>query len=198
MALDHANYMIAQGHSSGEYWGGPFPAYASTSSFLTRLVTHLSAPGFFFLMGAGMALFTQSRRERGWSGRRITGHFLLRGGFLILLQLLVINPLWMMGPEPFPQLYLGVLYALGGTMVLGNLMLNLSPVRLLVISAALFFYILHLWLYLLLGRIFAPQGMSIAAMHPWWFLGLLILLPLTRRYQHYKRSQPADSLLRFL
>jgi uncharacterized membrane protein len=350
MALDHANYMVAQGHSSGEYWGGPFPTYADAISFLTRLVTHLSAPGFFFLMGAGMVLFAESRRERGWTRGRITGHFLLRGAFLIFMQLLVVNPLWKLGPEPFPDLYLGVLYALGGTMLLGSLMLNLSPTLLLAVStglflgtelthpdpsqwglifdqplglllgysggsgvlwvnypilawleltvfgmlfgrwlsknagtaygkglriggvllglflilrvlngfgnirprlgdtwidflnvvkyppsmtftsltmgvnlillwafhrwenrirgalaplvvfgrAPLFFYILHLALYLLLGRLFAPRGMSIPAMYPWWMLGLLILFPLTRIYQHYKHAQPANSLLRFL
>jgi uncharacterized membrane protein len=26
MAVDHANYFVAHQHSSGEYWGGPFPA----------------------------------------------------------------------------------------------------------------------------------------------------------------------------
>ncbi len=350
MALDHANYMIARGHTSGEYWGGPFPTYTDAISFLTRLVTHLSAPGFFFLMGAGMVLFAQSRRERGWTRGRISGHFLLRGASLIFVQLLVINPLWKLGPEPFPDLYLGVLYALGGTMLLGSLMLNLSPAALLATSAGLFlgtelthpdpgqwglifdqplglllgygggdgtvwvtypilpwleltlfgmsfghwlskdargacrrgariggmliglflilrvlngfgnirprpgdtwmdflnvvkyppsmtftsltmgsnlillwafqrwedrirpalaplvvfgraplfFYILHLALYLLLGRLFAPRGMSIPAMYPWWLLGLLILFPLTRIYQGYKHAQPASSPLRFL
>ena len=54
MALDHANYFIAQAHSSGEHWGGSFPGYQAALPFLTRLVTHICAPGFFFLMGAGM------------------------------------------------------------------------------------------------------------------------------------------------
>jgi uncharacterized membrane protein len=64
--------------------------------------------------------------------------------------------------------------------------------------APLFFYILHLALYLLLGRIFAPHGMSIPAMYPWWLLGLLLLFPLTHGYQKLKHSQSAKSLLRFL
>ena len=46
MALDHANFFIAQQHSPGEYWGGPFPVYDFALPFLTRLVTHFSAPGF--------------------------------------------------------------------------------------------------------------------------------------------------------
>ena len=67
MALDHANYFVAQQHSSGEHWGGAFPAYSDSLTFLTRWVTHPVAPGFMFLMGAGMALFAHSRRKRGWS-----------------------------------------------------------------------------------------------------------------------------------
>ena len=65
MALDHANYFIAQQHSSGEHWGGSFPTYNSALPFLTRLVTHFSAPGFFFLMGVGMLLFAESQAEAG-------------------------------------------------------------------------------------------------------------------------------------
>ena len=65
MALDHANHFIAQQHSPGEYWGGPFPAYRDVLPFLTRLVTHLCAPGFFFLMGVSMFLFANSRRKQG-------------------------------------------------------------------------------------------------------------------------------------
>ena len=49
MALDHANLFIAQQHSSGEYWGGPWPVHKDVLSFLVRLVTHLCAPGFFFV-----------------------------------------------------------------------------------------------------------------------------------------------------
>jgi uncharacterized membrane protein len=55
MALDHAKHFVAQKHPSGEMWGGPFPTYTDPLAFLTRLVTHLSAPGFFFLMGIGTA-----------------------------------------------------------------------------------------------------------------------------------------------
>ena len=77
MALDHANHFIAQQHSSGEYWGGSFPRFGDALTFLTRLVTHLSAPGFFFLMGVGMLLLTNSRRKRGWSERAIMIHFLI-------------------------------------------------------------------------------------------------------------------------
>ena len=119
MALDHANHFIAQKHSSGEYWGGPFPEYDNTISFLTRLVTHLSAPGFFFLMGMGMWLFANSRREKGWSTWQILGHFVLRGSILIALQFILVNPAWELSPSGWVlETYVGVLFALGGSMIL--------------------------------------------------------------------------------
>ena len=71
MALDHASLFIAHKHSSGEMWGGPYPVYTDTLAFLTRFVTHFCAPGFFFLMGVGMALLALSRQEQGWSKWRI-------------------------------------------------------------------------------------------------------------------------------
>lgn len=79
MALDHANYFIAQQHPGGEHWGGPFPEYSDALSFLTRLVTHPAPTTFFFLMGVGMLLFAASRRKRGWSEAAIIRHFFIRG-----------------------------------------------------------------------------------------------------------------------
>jgi uncharacterized membrane protein len=138
MALDHANHFVAQQHSSGEYWGGPFPVYHDGLAFLTRLVTHLSAPGFFFLMGIGMMLFTDWRRKAGWSERAIAGHFLIRGGLLIALQLLIVNRAWELSPGGWgPYVYIGVLFALGGTMILGSLLLRLKPEALLALTGVL-------------------------------------------------------------
>ena len=139
MALDHANYFVAQQHSPGEYWGGAFPAYHDALAFLTRLVTHLSAPGFFFLMGVGMGLFADSRRKRGWSKWAITRHFLVRGGLLIVLQLLVVNRAWELSPGGWGvDIYIGVLFALGGTMMLaGTLLLWLGPRVLLALTGVL-------------------------------------------------------------
>jgi uncharacterized membrane protein len=62
----------------------------------------------------------------------------------------------------------------------------------------MFFYILHLYLYGRLGAWFEPAGTSIAAMYPYWLLGLLALFPLCRWYGDFKRRQPSRSLFRFL
>lgn len=137
MALDHANYFIAQQHSSGENWGGTFPSYTSALPFLTRLVTHFSAPAFFFLMGVGMVLFAKSRKAQGWNNWKIISHFCIRAIILILLQFLVINFIWKAGPDFFPEIYIGVLVALGITMVIGSFFLELKTLPLLLLTLGL-------------------------------------------------------------
>jgi uncharacterized membrane protein len=139
MALDHANHFIAQKHSSGEMWGGPFPAYTDPLAFLTRLITHLSAPGFFFLMGVGMLLFANAQRKQGWSEWAIVRFFLIRGGILIALKFVVVNRAWELSPGGWGiSIYIGVLFALGATMILGSLFLRLKTPYLLILAAALF------------------------------------------------------------
>jgi uncharacterized membrane protein len=138
MALDHANYMVALRHSPGEYWGGYFPVYNNPLAFVNRFVTHLCAPGFFFLMGLGMLFFAESRREKGWRTSQILRHFWIRGALLIAMQFFIVNRIWKMASPPFPDTYIGVLVALGGTMILGSLFLRLKPAYLALSSLALF------------------------------------------------------------
>ena len=139
MALDHANYFVAQKHPASEMWGGPFPAYTDPIAFLTRLITHLSAPGFFFLMGVGMFLFADARRKQSWSEWRIARFFLLRGGILIALKFLLINRAWELSPGGWNlQIYIGVLFALGGTLIIGSFFLQLKTTYLLILTIALF------------------------------------------------------------
>ena len=85
MALDHANTLLSWG-SQSEFWGGSPPEYGSAAAFLIRFVTHLCAPGFFFLMGVGMALLRDARMRSGWSIQRVTRFFALRGVVIILLH----------------------------------------------------------------------------------------------------------------
>ena len=139
MALDHANFHIAQQHSSGEYWGGYFPVFDTPFHFLTRFVTHVCAPGFFFLMGVGMVLFQSSRRKKGWKETEIRRHFLTRGLVLILVQLILdFLKIWSTSSSSSPLWYVGVLAALGAGMLLCIPLLNLKPVSLGVIVGWLF------------------------------------------------------------
>ncbi|HEU5099397.1 MAG TPA: heparan-alpha-glucosaminide N-acetyltransferase domain-containing protein [Roseiflexaceae bacterium] len=137
MALDHANALIAHQHPPAEIWSRSPPDYTSALAFLTRLVTHLAAPGFFWLLGAGMILFADARRRLGWSEGGIRRHLGLRGVLLIGLQLLVENPAWQIGQSfRIVPVYIGVLYALGGAMIVGALLLRLPALVLIALGAA--------------------------------------------------------------
>ena len=138
MALDHANHFIAHKHPPGEYWGGGFPVYYDALTFITRLVTHLAPSGFFLLMGIGMVLFADSGRRRGWSEWAVIKHFLARGVVLIALQLMLVNRAWESHPSGWGiDIYIGVLVALGGSMILGSLLLRLRPKYLLALTGLL-------------------------------------------------------------
>lgn len=139
MALDHANAFIAHAHPRPEFWTGPFPDYADPLAFLTRFVTHLAAPGFFFLMGASITLFADSRRKLGWSEWAITQHFLIRGLILIALQFLIENPAWQLGAilrgeGSLLPVYVGVLYGLGSCLILAAFLRRLPSMPLIVVS----------------------------------------------------------------
>lgn len=142
MALDHANLFIAHGHSRPEMWVGGFPTYNDPLVFFTRAITHLAAPGFFMLMGAGMVLFANSRARLGWTPEAVRMHLVVRGTSLILLQLFVEDPAWIWGTGgPFTILdipiYFGVLYGLGGAMIFGALLVQAGPRVLLGFSVGL-------------------------------------------------------------
>ena len=101
-------------------------------------MTHLAAPGFFFLLGAGMVLFAESRGRLGWSYGAIARKLIVRGLLLIALQLLVENPAWQLGGPFHVSLlsYIGVLYALGGAMIVGALLVRLRAAALVGIGLA--------------------------------------------------------------
>ncbi len=64
--------------------------------------------------------------------------------------------------------------------------------------APLFFYILHLFLYASIGILITPRGTSVAAMYPFWLLGLIVLYPLCYWFAKFKHGRPANSLIRFI
>ena len=153
MALDHASFFLAKTHSH-EFWGTAMPCYDSAMPFLFRAVTHLCAPGFFLLMGVGMALFIAGRIREGWGNRRVTRFFLIRGLMLIAVQQFLENPAWYLGSlgtaagaftfrgGPIPgggassEFYLGVLYGLGSTMVVWGLFFRLPSSAVMALSMA--------------------------------------------------------------
>ena len=81
MAIDHASAFFARQHGS-EFWSGAMTSYTSAFPFVTRLVTHLCAPGFFFLMGAGIV----------W-GSSSPGRIALRGLVILLAGQVLEGPI---------------------------------------------------------------------------------------------------------
>lgn len=355
MALDHSLSMIGKISYGNEAWGISLPNHDSLLHFLPRLLSHLCAPGFLFLMGVGVPLLIRSRLEKGWTYGQIRFYLIKRGLLLIVLQHFIYNPPWMIlikvgnfPPSPFPGdggipwfsysilstlgmllifwailgkvrtrtilfisvttliasqvviyyadpevLYnplvrllsipgqsgswlvryplvpwvgltgLGVLWGrsyladkgltykrtlyiamllIGGFCIIrmangfGNfhgrgsslltffhvtkyppslaflsltmgvnlfLLWNLfnmnKPIRVLQIigSSPLFFYLIHIYVYLLIGFLF-PHGASFWVVVPFWVLGILLLVPLCKKYSKFKQNKPVGSFWRML
>jgi uncharacterized membrane protein len=157
MAIDHASFFVAGKHP-GEFWGVPLPTYAGAIPFLTRWVTHLAAPGFFFLLGVGVVLLTAAREKAGWDEGRIFRHLAIRGLVLILAQHLIENLAWMLGQHTKAAaevalvpgtdsniwLHFGVLNALGFALIAAGVLTRLRPWMSALIGAGLIALTLYL------------------------------------------------------
>ncbi len=62
--------------------------------------------------------------------------------------------------------------------------------------AALFSYLAHIGIYVLMGRLLAPQGSSFGVMYALWLAGLAILYFPALWYGKYKSGQPLRSWVR--
>jgi uncharacterized membrane protein len=132
MALDHVGLMVGRFHSQ-EMWAGAWTRYSSDLPFLTRFVTHFCAPGFFLLMGVGLALMADARTRQGWTGRRIARAIAIRGLLLVLVATFLEVPAFLAATLSGPSLgdnpeyaipggperrwVLTVLFALGASMI---------------------------------------------------------------------------------
>jgi uncharacterized membrane protein len=63
--------------------------------------------------------------------------------------------------------------------------------------SALIFYILHLYLFGIIGLFFTPQGTGIPLMYIFWLCGLVLLYPLCLWYGKFKSQKAQESLWRF-
>ena len=104
MAIDHASAFIARQHAA-EFWAGAMSAYTNWFPFLTRAVTHLCAPGFFFLMGAGVYWYAASTGNA--VGRTVKRGFVL----FVLAQLVEVPIMLLQGILPPAKVNLNVVTA---------------------------------------------------------------------------------------
>jgi len=141
MALDHASMLVARRHAQ-EYWGAALPVFPDSFWFMVRWLTHVCAPGFAMLMGVGIVLLVEARVRKGWDMTHVRRYLINRGMLLVVLQLLVEDPAWILGifsAHPGAaitwgdmagggsdvRLHLGVLFSLGMSMMVWALMLEL-------------------------------------------------------------------------
>lgn len=58
----------------------------SKTAWTVRMLTHLCAPGFMFLLGMGVVYFGRSRSKLGWPAYRMASHFAIRAVVLALVN----------------------------------------------------------------------------------------------------------------
>jgi len=109
MAIDHVRVF------SGVPAGGPTPGI-----FFTRWITNFCAPAFIFL--AGTSAFLYGRRHAD-----LSRFLLLRGLWLVLLELTAVRVGWTFNLEFSTYLLAGVLWAIGWCMVLMAGLVRLPP-----------------------------------------------------------------------
>lgn len=113
MALDHTRDFFSHLHFAPEDMTQTWPTL-----FLTRWLTHFSAPGFFFLAGTGAFLSL----SRGRSPAKVSRFLWTRGLWLVFLEMTIIWLAWTFAPG-FG--FGGVIWALGWSMVAMALVVRL-------------------------------------------------------------------------
>lgn len=102
MAIDHVRVY------AGVPPGGPTPGV-----FFTRWITHFCAPAFVFLAGTAAFLYGARVRSRGELARFL----LVRGLWLVLLELTVLRFAWTFNFDYASFTFAGVIWAIGWSMV---------------------------------------------------------------------------------
>jgi uncharacterized membrane protein len=91
--------------------------------FLTRWVTHLCAPTFVFLAGVSLALSVARRLREGTRSSLIDRDIFIRGALLIGLEIIWMSWVFRLGLP----LQIGVLYAIGASMLVMIALRRLPP-----------------------------------------------------------------------
>src|SRR3989454_12048994 len=119
MAIDHVRVY------SGLPAGGP-----TAGIFFTRWVTHFVAPAFIFL--AGTSAFFYGRKHSD-----LSRFLLVRGIWLVLLELTVIRVAWTFNFDFAHYMLAGVIWVIGWCMVLMSALVRLRPRTVGIIGAAI-------------------------------------------------------------
>lgn len=126
MALDHVRDYVTELRFPPENL-----ARGSAALFATRWVTHFCAPAFFLLAGLGIGI----AMERGRSAREMSRYLVVRGLWLVVLELTFTSLGWRFGFDFIPFFGI-VLWALGWSMVVMGGLVFLPRVIVAVIALA--------------------------------------------------------------
>jgi len=119
MAIDHVRVY------AGVPAGGPMPGV-----FFTRWVTHFVAPAFLFL--AGTSAFFYGRKHSD-----LSRFLLVRGIWLVLLELTVLRVCWTFNFDFRHYMLAGVIWVIGWCMILMAALVRLRPKTVGIIGAAI-------------------------------------------------------------
>lgn len=106
MALDHVRIYF-----SSAQFSAVDPEKTNILLFLIRWVTHYCAPGFFVIAGVAVFFYLQNVTDK----KQVSKFLLVRGLWLIFLELTVIGFAWSFNPG---WSWLGVIWSLGWSFVL--------------------------------------------------------------------------------
>jgi len=140
MALGHSNYYF---NSVWHSLDPIDPFFGSWGQFALRYMGYLCAPGFLMMNGAMVYWAYTLRVRKGVSDWKARGHFMERGVFLILVQLIWVNAAWSgfqhVGGEFVSRLsHYGIIATIGASMILLTLIIRWKWWVRLAIGAALF------------------------------------------------------------
>jgi len=125
MALDHV-----RGFFSNPGFNPLDIEQSNAPLFLTRWVTHLCAPSFILLAGIAAYLSLQRRKNK----KELSKFLLIRGVWLIFLDLTVVSLAWTFFPGIF---ILGVLWVIGWSMIILAVLIQLPIRRIAIIGIAM-------------------------------------------------------------
>ena len=117
MALDHVRDFFGSAGNPTD------PTTTTAALFLTRWVTHICAPTFFLLMGAGAFLAGRTK-----PAGELSRYLLWRGVWLIALEIVVVRCLGLQFNVDYRTTMVNVLWALGWSMIALAGLVHLPPV----------------------------------------------------------------------
>ncbi|WP_161597774.1 DUF1624 domain-containing protein [Fluviispira multicolorata] len=122
MAMDHAKDMIGKNlNFQGEFWKGSYPIYDNPILFFTRLIAHICAPSFAFMMGLSMILLWNTHKSKWAHESKVWQYFCSRGLILILFEIFIFSPIWsFIFKSPTINFGFAVIAMLGSLMILSS------------------------------------------------------------------------------